>query len=145
MNEAFQKRTIAFQRRLVEAGVDTVIIFDADNIYYLSAYWGYLGIQFGRPTLLVVPNEGNCSIVTPSLEAEMARKMTWMEDIKEWSDGVDGEWRSCLNTIFKNKKNMKIGIEKDKTHPVITEFLKEAYPDVAVVDISNILSDMRMV
>ena len=40
---------------------------------------------------------------------------------------------------------MKIGIEKDKTHPVITEFLKKAYPDVAVVDISNILSDMRMV
>ena len=40
---------------------------------------------------------------------------------------------------------MKIGIEKQKTHPVITEFLKKEYPDVEVVDISNILSDMRMV
>jgi Xaa-Pro aminopeptidase len=145
MNEAFQKRTIAFQSRLVEVGVDAGVIFDADNIYYLSAYWGYLGMQFGRPTLLVIPNEGNCSIITPSLEAEMARKMTWMEDIKEWSDGVDGEWRACLNNIFKNKKKIKIGIEKDKTHPVITEFLKKAYSDVVVVDISNILSEMRMV
>jgi Xaa-Pro aminopeptidase len=145
MNEAFQKRTIAFQSRLVEVGVDAGVIFDTDNIYYLSAYWGYLGIQFGRPTLLVIPNEGNCSIITPSLEAEMARKMTWIEDIKEWSDGVDGEWRACLNTIFKNNKKIKIGIEKDKTHPVITEFLKKAYPNVVVVDISNILSDMRMV
>ena len=145
MNEAFQKRTRAFQSRLVEVGVDAGVIFDADNIYYLSAYWGYLGIQFGRPTLLVIPNEGNCSIITPSLEAEMARKMTWMEDIKEWSDGVDEEWRACLNNIFKNKKKIKIGIEKDKTHPVITEFLKKAYPDGVVVDISNILSDMRMV
>jgi Xaa-Pro aminopeptidase len=129
----------------VEVGVDAGVIFDADNIYYLSAYWGYLGIQFGRPTLLVIPNEGNCSIITPSLEAEMARKMTWIEDIKEWSDGVDGEWRACLNTIFKNNKKIKIGIEKDKTHPVITEFLKKAYPNVVVVDISNILSEMRMV
>ena len=60
MNEAFQKRTIAFQSRLVEVGVDAGVIFDTDNIYYLSAYWGYLGIQFGRPTLLVIPNEGNC-------------------------------------------------------------------------------------
>ena len=104
MNEAFQKRTIAFQSRLVEVGVDAGVIFDADNIYYLSAYWGYLGMQFGRPTLLVIPNEGDCSIITPGLEAEMARKMTWIEDIKEWSDGVDGEWRACLNNIFKNKK-----------------------------------------
>jgi Xaa-Pro dipeptidase len=71
--------------------------------------------------------------------------MTWIEDIKEWSDGVDGEWRACLNNIFKNKKKIKIGIEKQKTHPVITEFLKKEYPDVEVVDISNILSDMRMV
>jgi Xaa-Pro dipeptidase len=145
MNEAFQKRTIAFQSRLVEVGVDAGVIYDTDNIYYLSAYWGYLGIQFGRPTLLAIPNEGDCSIITPSLEAEMARKMTWIEDIKEWSDGVGGEWRACLNNIFKNKKKIKIGVEKDKTHPVITEFLKKAYPDVVVVDISNILSDMRMV
>ncbi len=145
MNDAFQKRTIAFQSRLLEAGVDAGVIFDADNIYYLSAYWGYLGMQFGRPTLLVIPSEGNCSIITPSLEAEMARKMTWMENIVEWSDGVNGEWRACLNNIFNNKKKIKIGIEKDKTHPVITEFLKKAYPNAAVVDISNILSDMRMV
>jgi len=145
MNEAFQKRTIAFQSRLVEAGVDAGVIFDTDNIYYLSAYWGYLGIQFGRPTLLVIPNMGTCSIITPSLEAEMACKMTWIEDIKEWSDGVDGEWRTCLNKIFRNKKKIKIGIEKQKTHPVITEFLKKTYPDVEVVEISNILSDMRMV
>jgi len=145
MNQVFQKRTRAFQSRLVEAGVDAGVIFDADNIYYLSAYWGYLGMQFGRPTLLVIPNEDNCSIITPSLEAEMARKMTWIEDIKEWSDGVDEEWRACLNTIFKNKKKIKIGIEKDKTHPVIAEFLKKTYPDEGVVDISNILSDMRMV
>mgnify|MGYP000505651986 CR=1 FL=1 len=133
MNEVFQKRSNTFQSRLVEVGVDTGLIFDTDNIYYLSAYWGYLGIQFGRPTLLVIPNEGDCSIITPSLEAEMARKMTWIEDVQEWSDGVDGEWRACLDNIFRNKKNMKIGIEKDKTHPVITEFLKKAYPDIMVV------------
>jgi len=145
MNGAFQMRTNAFQSRLAEVGVDAGVIFDADNIYYLSAYWGYLGMQFGRPTLLVIPNEGNCSIITPGLEAEMARKMTWIGDIKEWSDGVGGEWRTCLDNILKNKKNMKIGIEKDKTHPVITEFLKKAYPDMAVVDISDILSDMRIV
>ena len=143
--EAFQMRTNAFQNHLVEAGVDASVIFDADNIYYLSAYWGYLGMQFGRPTLLVIPNVGNCSIITPGLEAEMAHKMTWIEDIKEWSDGIDGEWRACLNKIFRNKKNIKIGIEKQKTHPVITEFLKKEYPDVVLVDISDILSDMRMV
>jgi Xaa-Pro aminopeptidase len=145
MSNAFQKRTIAFQSHLSEVGVDVSVIFDPDTIFYLSAFWGYLGMQFGRPTLLVIPDEGDCSIITPSLEAEMAHKMTWIEDIREWSDGVGGEWRVCLGSRLKNEKNMKIGIEKNKTHPVITEFIKKAYPDVLIVDISNILSDMRMV
>ncbi len=145
MNEAFERRTNAFQRSLMETDVDASVIFDTDNIYYLSAYWGYLGIQFGRPTLLVIPNEGDCSVITPSLEAEMASKMTWIKNIMEWSDGVDGEWRTCLKYIFGNNNDLKIGIEKQKTPPVITEFLEKECADVEVIDISNILSDMRMV
>lgn len=37
MNNVYQKRTIAFQRRLVVANIDISVSFDADSIYYLSA------------------------------------------------------------------------------------------------------------
>ena len=143
MTSAYQKRTRALQQRLQEAGVDAGLIFDADNIYYLSAYWGYLGMQFGRPTFLAVPNQGDCSIVTPGLEAEMAGQMTWVEDIREWSDGEGEEWRKPLRDLFGQKP--RIGLEKEKTAPMLTMFLSQAFPNAELIDISDIMSDMRMV
>ena len=145
MDQAHQKRTASFQEHLASKEIDAAIIFDADNIYYLTAYWGYLGLQFGRPTLTIVPGQGESSIITPGLEAEMARKMTWIQDIREWSDGIDGEWRACLDGLLKQHKAVTIGIEKDKMPPMITEFIKHAYPKATLVDITDILLDMRMV
>lgn len=145
MDDAYQKRTTAFQDRLADAGVDTAVIFDPDNIYYLTAFWGYLGMQFGRPTLVVIPKAGDCSIITPSLEAEMARKMTWIENITEWSDGVDGEWRTCLKNLFSDKGKLKVGIESHKIHPLIAEYLNRECFNTEIVDVTDTLSDMRMI
>lgn len=145
MNNAYKKRTDELQKRIATAGVDIAIIQDIDNIYYLSAFWGYLGMQFGRPTLMVVPDSGDSAIITPSLEAEMAQKMTWVENILEWSDGVDGEWRKCLQEIIHTKGPQTIGLEITKTHPLVSGFLQAAGQDINIVDISDILSDMRMI
>lgn len=145
MDNLYRKHTIELQSRLSEADIDVSIIFDPDNIFYFSAFWGYLGMQFGRPTMVVIPKSGSCTIITPSLEAEMAREMTWLSDIMEWSDGIDGEWRSCLKKCLGSMKKLKVGIEVLKTHPIITNFLYEDCPEVQLIDISSILSDMRMV
>lgn len=145
MNSANQKRTVEFQDRIAAAGVDVAIIQDIDSIFYLSAFWGYLGMQFGRPTLMAVPNTGDCTIITPSLEAEMAQKMTWVENILEWSDGVNGEWRKCLQNIFMPTERQTIGLEINKTHPLISGFFREECQHVDIVDVSEILSDMRMI
>lgn len=145
MNNAYEKRTVEFQNRIADAGIDVAIIQDVDNIYYLSAFRDYLGMQFGRPTLMVVHGVGDCAIITPSLEAEMAQKMTWVENIMEWSDGVNGEWRKYLQDIFSSKGHQTIGIEINKTHPLISGYLRDECRNVDIVDISESLSDMRMI
>ena len=59
MHENFQKRALEFQRRIADENIDVVLIYDPDNIYFLSAYWGYLGMDFGRPTVMIVPKSGS--------------------------------------------------------------------------------------
>lgn len=145
MKSAYEKRTAEFQNRIAAASVDIAIIQDADSLFYLSGFWGYLGMQFGRPTLMVVPSVGGNAIITPSLEAEMAQKMTWVEKIVEWSDGANGEWRKCLQDILEPKKRQTIGLEINKTHPLISGYLREECPQIDIVDISEILADMRMI
>lgn len=142
---SFEKRTREFQARLADEGIDVAVIHDPDNIFYLSAYWGYLSMQFGRPTLLVVPRSGECTIITPSLEAEMGRKMTWVEDVMEWSDGVDGEWVTCLQRLLDGTPNLKVGLEEHRMHPLIQRCLQNDFPGVALCDVDDLLADMRMV
>ena len=145
MANLFQQHTLEFQRRIADEKIDGALIYDPDNIYYLSAYWGYLGMQFGRPTMVFVPRSGDCTIITPGLEAEMARAMSWIEDIREWTDGIDGEWFAHLQNLLGCKKDMRLGIEHLKTHPVILKCLDREFPEVNHVEISHILAEMHMV
>ena len=51
----FEARMAEFRRRLGAAGLDVAVITDDDSVYYLTGYYDYLHMDFGRPTLLVVP------------------------------------------------------------------------------------------
>ena len=56
MLELTRRRTATFQQSLRDAGIAlALLISDADSIAYLAGFWGYLGIEFGRPTLLLIP------------------------------------------------------------------------------------------
>ncbi|MDP6077799.1 MAG: hypothetical protein QF638_06380, partial [Acidimicrobiales bacterium] len=46
----FQERTTELQQHLKEADIGALIVSNIDSIYYFSAYWGDLGLEFGRPT-----------------------------------------------------------------------------------------------
>jgi hypothetical protein len=35
---------------LADAEIDLLLLSDPDSIYYITAYWGDLGVEFGRPT-----------------------------------------------------------------------------------------------
>jgi Xaa-Pro aminopeptidase len=145
MDNTFQSRAIEIQRRMEDRHLDVLVLTDPDTVYYVSGFWGYLGMEFGRPTMVVVPRSGPCTLVTPAMEAEMARAMTWIEDIREWTDGVGGEWVSHLRALLSSNRRLTVGIERFLIHPVISERLREELSGAAFANASDILDDMRMV
>ena len=141
-----QKYMLEFQRRLKDEKIDLAVIYDPDTLYYLCGFWGYLGMEFGRPTLLVVPASGSPTLITPGLESEMAAAMTWIGDIRQWTDGRDGQWRKPLDDLLLgHPRPAVIGLEFFKTHPTIRQYVKERLGQNRPTDISQILSEMRMV
>jgi len=145
MQDLQKKRIIEFQRRLADRDIDLAVIHDPDNIYFLTGFWGYLGMDFGRPTILAVPRTGAPTLITPGLEAEMAANMTWIEDIRQWTDGIDGEWQARLDELLGSPGDLKVGFEPTKTHPLIISHLRHQVSKSAMRDIAKIISDMRMV
>jgi Xaa-Pro aminopeptidase len=102
-------------------------------------------MDFGRPTILTIPRAGTPTLITPGLEAEMAADMTWIEDIRKWTDGIGKEWRGLLNDLLGGSTGLVVGVEPAKIHPAIFSYLRHKLSDAAVKDIENILSDMRMI
>ena len=77
----FERYALELQRRVADEGLDLLLLTDPDSVYYVSGYWGFLGVDWGRPTVIAVPADGGLTLTTPKLESEMAAAMTWIEDI----------------------------------------------------------------
>lgn len=136
-----EQRTRELQRRMKDDGLDAFVLNDADSIFYFGEVWDYLGMEFGRATMMVVPRDGEPILITPLMESEMAGRMTWLSKVTPWMDGVDDEWRKPLLAALGQKGIDRVGVEWDKTHPAVHRCI--ASPKVE--DHWRIISKMRMV
>src|SRR5262245_7762620 len=108
MPTSYEARTQKLRDRLIAANLDAAILTDPDSITYFAGYWNYLGLEFGRPTLLVIPVQAEPVIVTPLMESEMCGSMTWVRDIRPWSDGVAEEWRGVTRQALAGLKSSRV-------------------------------------
>ncbi len=111
MSASHAARLTDLHARMAEARIDLLVVQDPDTIAWLAGYWGYLGMEFGRATLLAVPREAAPVLITPAMEAEMARRMCWVEDLRPWQDGLDGEWPALLEAVVEAAAHGTIAIE----------------------------------
>jgi Xaa-Pro aminopeptidase len=147
MLEATKQRTADFQRRLQDEGIDLALVTDEDSIAYLAGFWGYLGVEFGRPTFLLVPKDGAPVVITPLMESEMVTQMTWVEDIRPWEDDGPNRWEAVLAKTLGalGAAAGALGIETAKTPPMVAAFLAERGLAAGQCDISRLLGEMRMI
>lgn len=140
----YVERTTNLQARLGESGIDVAVIVDPDSIVYFAGYWNYLGVEFGRPTVLLVPRTGGATLITPLMESEMCREMTWVGDIRPWSDGIGGEWYAEVEKAL-SPGTRAIGIEKSKMPPQIGRPLRSLLAGRTVANLDLIIRDIRVI
>lgn len=146
MHKLMKQRAQELQSRIIErTDLHGVLLTDEDSIAYIAGYWGYLGVEFGRPTMVWVPREGECSVITPLMESEMGAEMTWIEDVRPWEDGKNGEWRTVLEQLIGASSRRKIGIETLKVQPLIGHYLQNDLSQVELQDCTALLGEMRMI
>ncbi len=145
MPSLFERHAVELQRRLADEKIDLLLVTDPDSVYYLTGYWGYLGVEWGRPTVIAVPRTGDLTMITPKLESEMAAAMTWIEDIRSYEDGIAGEWGSPLRDLLSHHGTSRVAVERFQIPAVVSEFLHEELGPVPLADGSMILGEMRMI
>ena len=142
----FQGRTEELQRRMADEGIDLVLLTNADSVYYYTAYWGDLGLEFGRPTIVAVAAGGDVTLITAESESLMARAMTWVEDLDTYSDGVGNEWRDPLDRVMGSRAGRStVAVERDDIPAMVSDYLRSAHGVSDAVDATPVIARMRMV
>jgi Xaa-Pro dipeptidase len=144
MLEETRQRADEFTRRLDEAKHRAAVITDVSSIAYLAGAWGYLGLEFGRPTVLVLAPGHEPTLITPLMEAEMVRAMTWIDNVVGWTDSGTPSWHEVLATALGGDGGV-VGVEMATIPGLIADSLREANPNVRLTDVSAILSEMRVI
>ncbi|EBA02745.1 peptidase M24 [Rhodobacterales bacterium HTCC2150] len=141
--EMFRDRLNRFQLRLAEAGMDVALITDDDNIYYLTGYYDYLHMEFGRPTILVVPKDGEVMLITPTIDLNSAQAAAHVDRIAPWNDGMGNEWREELPLAVKSASS--VAIEPGHMPPLVRAYVNDLVDAQKITSATPILSDMRMI
>ena len=144
MLDQARQRTAEFQSRLKDAGIDLAIMTDESSIAYLAGFWGYLSVEFGRPTFLLVRPEAAPQVITPLMESEMVGAMTWVENISTWEDAGTNRWENVLTSAI-GENSGRIGVELAALPPIVRNWFDDQMPGVQLHDIAPILGAMRMV
>lgn len=137
------QRIHQFRKHMQEDGMDVALITDDDNIYYLTGYYDYLHMEFGRPTILVVSRENECLLITPTIDLNAALSMAKFDRIAAWNDGMGNEWRAELPDALKGAKN--VGIEPDHMPPLVRAFVDSLVPSHQQSNVTTILANMRII
>lgn len=139
----FEHRLEALRAQLNNADLDVALITDEDSVYYLSGYYDYLHMEFGRPTVLVVPKDGPSLLITPEIDLVAAQSAARVDRIAAWNDGMGDEWRAELPRVVKDAA--RVAIEPDHMPPLVRAYLGDLVPDARIASVSPLLAQMRMI
>ena len=139
----FRNRLTLFQNKLAKKNIDLALITDEDNVYYLTGYYDYLHMEFGRPTILVVPQNGPVILITPTIDLNAAQSAARVDRIAPWNDGMGNEWREELPTAIRNTTT--IAVEPDHMPPMVRDYVSEVIDTQRLDNATPLLSAMRMI
>ncbi len=143
MNFTIRKNKLI--EHMIKSDYSLLLLTDPSYIYYFTGYHGALGIDWGRPDLFVLTDEGESYLITPSMEEEMANKQTDVTSVIPWTDGLDDEWRKPLSKLLNRSKNNKIGIDYFKAPRVVWDFVLNYVDKNNIENVGQKIERMRMI
>jgi len=144
MLEQARERTAAFQQRMKDEGIEIAVLTDESSIAWLAGFWGYLSVEFGRPTFLVVRPDAEPTVVTPLMESEMVGAMTWVSQVETWEDAGPNRWENVLARVT-GSSHRAVAVEAATLPAIVRNWFDRERPQVRLTDIGPVLGAMRMI
>jgi len=145
----YRKRIEKVKEELQKRDLDALMLMSSTNIAYMS---GFFHISTERPVQLIIPFEGDLTLLVPQLEEDQAKVVVpWIEDIEVPYYDTPGvpDYLMLVAKAFKERglDNKKFGIDGISLPwggPIADKFKKEL-PNATFISAGDIISDMRLI
>jgi Xaa-Pro dipeptidase len=137
--EIRQHRLAGLRRSMANEGLDVVAIVPGANFQYLT---GGRFMSMERPTIILVPLEGELRAILPAFEVISWDKLGIEARVHAWRD-VDGYANACAAATAGLKVG-RLGVEGQKMRVFEELALLASMPGAKVVDAHQTISSMRL-
>lgn len=139
----YRRRLEDLNRKLTENDLDGFVICDPDNIYYFTGGENYIGMDFGRPSILFLARDEEPVLMVPAGDLGMVQSMAKSVRILGWRDSAEGEWRKLLGQLLAGRPMRRVGFEAQFNPLVHTQF--RAICDSEMVIADEPIRQMRLI
>lgn len=130
-------------RKLNENDLDGFVICDPDNVYYFTGTENYIGMDFGRPTILFVARDEEPVLLVPGGDVGMVQAMAKSVRVQGWADSARGEWRALLRQLLARREMRRIGLETQFNPLVYAELNSLCKSELLISD--AFIQQMRLI
>lgn len=144
----FDTRLKRLHDMMAQQGLDQVLVFGQDHMYYLT---GYDQIGYSYYQVLVVRGDSTSpTYLCREVDAHIIRETSVATDVQVWYDDSDNDPTEMTADIVRQSgalTSRRIGIDM-QTHGLLPRFyedLRNQLSDIQLVDVSDQLTDLRLV
>jgi Xaa-Pro dipeptidase len=124
---------------------DAVLVTGADNFAYMAgAAIPFLALYPGCPVAVVWPKRGDPTIVTPEGWEETVVALSSVKKTLPYSGGVEA-FAEAVASIFKGKKEARIGVDLLRVPEATLEHLKKHLPGAEWAPCDGLIRELRAV
>ncbi|MCI0621476.1 MAG: Xaa-Pro peptidase family protein [Acidobacteria bacterium] len=142
--EEYQTRVEKVRLEVLKRGLDAILIHTFPSICYLT---GFQTIGSAKYFSLLVPSQGDLTLLSQDFESYNAKVSSWLESIVTYPVGGDPILSTQKLLSNHSLANKKLGIELHSPGLKVFEYLrlKELLPSVQWVDISDLMAAVKSI
>jgi Xaa-Pro aminopeptidase len=100
-------------------------------------------MDFGRPTILLIPKDGKSVLITPLIDIKLLEDGAVIDKVLPWNDGVGSEWKEHLPLYLTKDKN--IALEYNQISALVRNYVYTLIDEKLINDVTPLISEMRMI
>ncbi len=142
-HEEYDRRVAQLQQEMATKELDTLLVFAAENSFYLC---GYQSIGYSSFQCLVVPKQGSLTLLVREMELGCAKYSSTVDDIVLYSD--DQQPAAVLLDLLQTRDLMqgRVGLEDEAPFLTARDFNQiSAMVGSAAVPVSGLVEKLRAV